>query len=101
MPLENDVIDRIEARFSAEGLHNTMTKNKNILRQSDYVWILTDGMIDDKELDKKYYHKLGIRTHAMYIGTTSYKEQMLKSFDYVICEKNITDLAKVIFTLIK
>lgn len=101
MPLEDNVIQRIEPRFGGEGLHNTMSKNINILRQSDYVWILTDGMIDDKSLDKNYYHKQGIRTHAMYIGNTSYKDKMLESFDYVICEKNINDLAKVIFTLIK
>lgn len=101
MPLQNNVLQRIEPKFGGEGLHNTMSENINLLTRCDYVWILTDGFIDDKPLDKHYYHQYNIYTYAMYIGNTYYKEKMLESFDYVICEKNISDLGKVVLNLIK
>ena len=101
MPLMENIIERIVPSYQAEGLHNTMSKNIKLLSSSDFVWILTDGFIDEESLDKSYFHRYNIRTHAMYIGDISYKTQMQKSFDYVLCEKNVIDLAHVIFGLVK
>ena len=101
MPLNKGVIERIVPKYSAEGLDNTMKKNIDTLKRSDYVWILTDGYIDDKPLDKSYYNKLSVKTHAMYIGDVSCKEMMEKSFDEVICQSSVEKLARDIFRLIK
>ena len=101
MPFKNNELDRLDARYAGEGLESTMKKNINLLSQSDYVWILTDGMIDEKPLYKKDFHKHGIKTHAMYIGDISYKKEMQNSFDFVICEKDVQGLTKEIFTLVK
>lgn len=101
MPLEAGVISRMIPFDSAEGLDKTMKKNITLLSQSDYNWILTDGYIDEAPLNKIYYTNRGVKTHAMYIGDTSSKEEMKKSFDNVICEKSIEDMAQKVFTLVK
>ena len=101
MPLEENTIPRIVPFSSTEGLENTMQSNIELLRSSDYVWILTDGYIDEEPLNKNYFASRGVRTHAMYIGDTNCKEEMKKSFDHVICEENVEGLAEKIFTLIK
>ncbi|QSZ42200.1 hypothetical protein GJV85_08770 [Sulfurimonas aquatica] len=101
MPLEKDVIERLVPSYGGEGLASTMKANIQLLSSSDYTWILTDGMIDDKPLKKEFFHVHNIRTHGMYIGNTLYKTKMNKSFDYVVCEKNVIDLCRELFTLIK
>jgi len=100
MPLAQGTIERLNPDFSGEGLKNTMNKNINLLTRSDYVWIFTDGWINDT-LNKRDFHKYNIKTHAMYIGNSSSKKDMLKSFDYVICEESVADLSAVISELIK
>ena len=87
--------------YGGEGLDNTMKENIELLQESDYVWIFTDGYIDEKPLDKSFYNMQGIRTHAMYIGDVSCKSKMQDSFDYVICEDSVMNLAKEIFHLVK
>jgi hypothetical protein len=101
MPLSEGVMKRLCPIYEAEGLQNAMSKNIDLLRSSDYVWIFTDGMISEGDLDKEYFHARGVKTHAMYVGDPRYKNAMLGSFDYVVCEKDVEDLAKVVFELIK
>ena len=101
MPLEEETIRKIVPRYEAEGLYNSMSKNLDVLKKSDYVWIFTDGFICEGELDKSYFHQQRIKTHAFYIGEIGTKEQMEISFDHVVCEKNVMDLASKIFTLVK
>lgn len=101
MPLKKGTISRIVPFSSTEGLENSMKSNIELLSSSDYVWILTDGYIDEEPLNKNYFASHGVKTHAMYIGDTSCKEEMKKSFDHVICEESVEGLAEKIFTLIK
>lgn len=101
MPLPDNTIERLVPKYGGEGLSNTMRKNINLLSQSDFVWIFTDGQIDDRVLDKEFFHTKQIQTHAMYIGDVKYKSKMKLSFDYVICEKSVYDLAQKIFYLVK
>jgi len=100
MPLAENTIERIHPLYAAEGLANTMNKNIDLLSLSDYVWIFTDGMIAEESINKNDFHKYNIRTHAMYIGNVDYKSEMQRYFDYVICEKDVDDLANQIFNLI-
>ena len=100
MPLEENTVNKLSAHNAAEGLDNAMRKNLKSLSSSDYVWILTDGYIDDKPLQKDFYHKNHIFTHAMYIGDIDCSKEMQKSFDHVICEQSVEDLGKVILNLI-
>ncbi len=101
MPLEEDVISRIQTFNGAEGLNATMRANMELLKTSDYNWILTDGYIDEKPLNKNFFARSGVHTHAMYIGDVSCKKEMQKSFDHVICESDVEGLAEKIFTLVK
>ncbi|QOY53227.1 hypothetical protein [Candidatus Sulfurimonas baltica] len=101
MPLKNGTIEHLVPAYGGEGMHNCMSSNIDLLSSSDFVWILTDGYIDEKPLNKEYFHKYNIITHAMYIGDISVKEEMGKSFDYVVCEENVTNLANMIFGMIK
>jgi len=101
MPLEKDILTRIIPHFEAEGLHSSMSANLELLKRSDYVWVLTDGMICEGPLNKKFYTQHKIKLHAFYIGKTLYKKEMEKSFDYIICEDSVQKLANKIFMLIK
>lgn len=101
MPLEEDILERIVPCFEAEGLHSSMSANLELLKKSDYVWVLTDGMICEGPLDKNFYTKHHIKLHAFYIGEMIYKKEMEISFDYVICEENVKNLTDKIFLLIK
>ena len=101
MPLPKNTIDRLIPKYGGEGLNSTMNMNINLLSQSDYIWIFTDGYIDDKTLDKNFFHSKNIVTHAMYIGSESCRREMELSFDYVICEKDVEGLAQKIFGLVK
>jgi len=101
LPLKEGILERIVPDFEAEGLHNAMSSNLNVLKSSDYVWIFTDGMICEGPIDKKFYHNHHIKTHAFYIGDDDYKKELEISFDYVICERNVINLTNKIFTLVK
>ena len=99
MPLQKGTIQKLQALNCAEGLDNTMRSNIEVLQNADYNWVLTDGFIDEKALDKKYFAKKGIRTHAMYIGDIRVKEEMQLSFDHVLCEPDVTALTRKIFRM--
>lgn len=101
MPLSHAILERIEPVYEGEGLYNTFMQNIPKLRQSDYVWLFTDGCITDDPIDKGHFRQYGIRTHAMYIGTPQAREYMEASFDHVICEEHVEALADQIFTLIR
>ena len=111
MPLHPCVIERIGQCNGGEGLKNTMDQNLEILKRSDYVWIFTDGCIGGGLLPKTYYHRHGIRTHAMYIGDTSHelygvildeiRQEMERWFDEIICKTDVAGLAEEVFKLVK
>lgn len=101
LPLKKDILEKIVPNFEAEGLHNAMSSNLNTLKESDFVWIFTDGMISEGPIDKNFYHKHSISTHAFYIGSTNYTSELEISFDHVICEKDVINLTNKIFTLVK
>ena len=101
MPLKENTIERLVPNYEAEGLDNTLRKNIDLLASSDFVWLFTDGYIDEEALDKHYFHRKNIKTHAMYIGDISCREEMQKSFDFVLCEKTVDGLINQIFYLIK
>ena len=100
-PLREGLLERIVPDFDAEGLHNAMSANLTSLRKSDYVWVFTDGMICEGPLSKEFYHGYGIKTHAFYIGDSNYTKELEKSFDCVVCEKDVINLTNQIFTLVK
>jgi len=101
MPLDKGIIERITPNFHAEGLHNAMSSNIDLLKRSDYVWVLTDGMIGEGPIPREFYLKHKIKLHAFYIGDITYKDILLESFDHVICEDSVLGLGDKIFNLIK
>ncbi len=85
LPQNTAVINQMYPRFWGEALDNTMRCNLKQMKESDYVWILTDGCITTDGIDKKYYHKYGIYTHAFYIGSLIHQQSMEEYFDSVLC----------------
>ena len=101
MPLQDATIQHISPDYIAEGLEYTFSSNIDLLKRADYVWVFTDGMISDGPLDKKKYHRYGIKIHAFYIGDKIYAQAMQDSFDHVICESSVQALAERVFELVK
>ena len=99
MPLEKDTLAYLDAQYNGEGMRICMEENLCALQSADYNLVLTDGFIDEKALDKKFFASKRVQTHALYIGNEWTREEMLKSFDYVLCEKNVDILTQKIFML--
>ena len=99
MPFEEDTLGYLDAKYYGEGMDSCLRENLSSLQSADYNLLLTDGYIDEEPLDKKFFASKGVKTHALYIGNEETKEEMLESFDYVLCEKNVDELTQKIFTL--
>jgi len=99
MPLPENTIERLVASFWGEGLDNTLRSNLALLKQADYNWVLTDGYIDEKPLNKEFYTREGVHMHAMYIGDANRTKQLEHSFNHVMCERDVISLTRKIFML--
>ncbi len=68
MPMNRDDIESISGFSGSEGLALTFKENISLLKQSDYVFCLTDGDIYDEPVDKKFLAKHNVRPIGIYIG---------------------------------
>jgi hypothetical protein len=110
MPLHTGELERIDAHDGGEGLANTIEQNFALLKNSDYVWVFTDGFIGGGLKSKYHYQRRGVNMHAMYIGQndgllsdmmSDVEQQMKQWFDHVICKSGVEGLAEEVFTLVK
>ncbi len=99
MPFKEETLGYLDAVYYGEGMDLCLRKNLSSLQSADYNLLLTDGYIDEEPLDKKFFASKQVKTHALYIGNEETREEMLESFDYVLCEKNVDELTQKIFTL--
>ena len=68
-PVHNEeVIDKMAAAYSSEGINQTMHHTTPLLRNADLVFVVTDGDICDEPVDKQFFLKQGIDPIGLYIG---------------------------------
>lgn len=77
-------IYKITFNCGFEAIYHTINNNLKDLQKSDLIFILTDGQITDKPIDKEELHKKGIYTNAIY----TFPVKVDKKFVFHI-EKNL------------
>lgn len=86
MPMNRDDIESISGFSGSEGLALTMKENLQLLKQSDYVFCLTDGDICDEPVDKKLLAKHNVRPIGIYIGQEA--KNLKEWFDRYVNREN-------------
>ncbi len=79
LPILDEDVDNISGFSGSEGLERTMTENIQLLKKSDYVFVLTDGDITDGPIDKKRLAKHRVKPIGLYIGQEA--KNLSKWFD--------------------
>ncbi len=92
MPVKENVVSKISAVYSNEGLNGALNSTKNLLKSSDYVFVLTDGMITDEPVDKRELHLSGVYTTGIYIGNRNV--DLSKWFDKSITTESVESCAE-------
>ena len=67
-PVQDEVIDRIYAFGTAEGLQSAITQHAVAIRSSEMVYVFTDGNITDEPLNLAELYRLGIDVCGLYVG---------------------------------
>lgn len=68
MAVQDEVIDRIYAFGTAEGLQSAITQHAVAIRSSEMVYVFTDGNITDEPLNLAELYRLGIEVCGLYVG---------------------------------
>jgi hypothetical protein len=101
-PMAQELIERISAYGSAEGLEYTLKANLAKAKAADYVFVYTDAQICDKPIDKQGLHRQGIDTWGLYAGDGDHiLESMLQYFDKAIMRATADELVDAILAQTK
>lgn len=93
-PLGRDVIERVAATNSAEGLKLAIDANLKLVRQAERVMVYTDADIADLPMDREFLHMRSIFTWGLYAGQDqNAKDHLLEHFDKAIMRDNAEALA--------
>lgn len=90
LPVEDSVIGTFRAFYEAEGIESGIKNNISLVKESDYVFVLTDGDIYDEPIQKEEYHIHGIYTIGIYIGNPD-RCNLNKWFDKGIALERVQD----------
>ena len=96
IPTDEKQLEKIST-YSAEGFSDCIEKYSKELKESDKIFIITDGEITDSP-PRDYKERLGISLTGLYVGETNQKDQLLKYFNHGISKENIDNL---IYTILK
>lgn len=98
LPLADEVIERIEGKFGAEGLEYTLQANQALAKAADFAFVYTDANICDKPVDKSAWHAKGLFTWGLYVGTNSPEivESMLEYFDKAVVRSSAEELVAAV-----
>lgn len=99
LPISNDTIGKIDANFSAEGLDFTVEFLADRLKKADHVFVLTDGYICDRPIDREKYRKMGIFTIGFYIGARDVQldewfDKTIKAYSVESCVSELINIVK-------
>ncbi|OZA27502.1 MAG: hypothetical protein B7X93_08995 [Hydrogenophilales bacterium 17-61-9] len=67
-PVEDEVIRRIHAFGSAEGLQTAIKNHANALGECDQVYVFTDGNINDEPMRLSQLRSRGVFICGLYVG---------------------------------
>lgn len=98
LPLADDVIERVEGQFGAEGLEYTLQANQTLAKAADFAFVYTDANICDKPVDKAAWHAKGLFTWGLYAGENSAEvvERMLEYFDKAVIRATAEELVAAV-----
>lgn len=89
LPMRDEDIDLIQAFHGSEGLQRTFVNTVDLLKQSDHVFVLTDGDIGDEPVDKKLLRLKNVNPIGLYLGETKSLSQW---FDRYVSRSTIEAL---------
>lgn len=104
LPVKEGLITSFNCDAGGEGLGYALNLNMKEINQSDYVFVLTDGNINDMDLkflkrkNKEAYDK----TIGIYMGNSAFanREGLSEWFNKIICEKRFEDVIEKIVELL-
>ena len=101
-PLKDDVINKIVTYNTTEGLAEVMKHLTPLLKNNDYIFVFTDGLLADDPLNKKYFNKQKIEFYGVYLtGVSSFGYDLDKYFKNNIVENDLLLIAKKMVEILR
>lgn len=103
LPLADDDIGKVAniKPADAEGLERCMKKHVGTLKNSDYVFVITDGNLADSPIDKEFYNSKRIYTIGLYACKNRTPADLSDWFDLGIVRRSLDDLFSAMVNLMK
>lgn len=98
LPVKDSVIERIQAFGGGEGLEPTMQAQLASLKKSDWVLVYTDANITDTPIRKERFHRQGVHTHGVYIGSSEVAPLLGTHFDKALIRESVENLVDALVT---
>jgi len=106
-PVSKKTLYNILFMSDIEGMENCFTQHLKTLRKSNIIFVITDGMLVDKPIDKKNLNKKGIFTRAIYVENDymkyneKIKKGLYKYFDTITIKKTVEEIFEEIISKYK
>jgi intein-encoded DNA endonuclease-like protein len=71
-----------------------MEENIDILKESDYIWIYSDGMTADEPIDKIKFSSLKQKVTGVYLGDSASIQDWEEYFDNIVVEPTLEKIAE-------
>jgi len=110
LPVKDEDIASIVYDGAHEGFFNSINEHLNILKKSNYIFVLTDGLITDKPINKNDLNRKGIFTRAIYMFPknsiylhyhSTIQESLSKYFNNYIMKEDIESIFEEIILKFK
>lgn len=93
LPLGSSMVAKLgDADGSGEGLEKCFKANLNHMINADFNFVITDGHITDRKINKAFYQSKGIYTVGMYVNDRLHGENLLQWFDVGLVRSSIENL---------
>jgi hypothetical protein len=100
LPLSEETINEIHGVYGSEGLDHAFKTALPLMQKADWNICLTDGMINDSRIDKRFYNSKRVRTLGIYIGDEDDCD-MSPWFDYQAVEPDVKGVVDKMLRLLK
>ncbi|MBU6300765.1 MAG: hypothetical protein KGS60_04365 [Verrucomicrobia bacterium] len=92
LPFDDDILFSLDCDGPCEGIEACFEAHRAELCRADVISVYTDGNILDTPFDRKKWHRLGIETYGLYVGSTAKVDSLKTWFDHVLVRANIEQL---------
>ena len=104
LPVKEGLITSFDCDAGGEGLGYALNLHMRDITKSDYIFVLTDGNINDMDLKflKKRNKEAYDKTIGIYMGNSAFanREGLSEWFNKIICEKKFEDVIEKIVELL-